>query len=223
MPSERRRCERSISSFGAWFMLALAAVFVAASAQSTKPISYPGLTEALRLGGLRADELVQFVQLRGVDFELNAEREAGLKAAGATPALIEVVRASRRGLGPARTIRDVRRIFVDKMPDELDKHIKAEIARQIRTLRVVTSRSQADAIMKGTVQDRGGTGATVTGGYLGMKNTATGAVSVLDARSGVEMWKSEAGDRTPIVGALSRGGPKKVAERLVSNLKKALE
>jgi hypothetical protein len=36
------------------------------------------------------------------------------------------------------------------------------------------------------------------------------------------MWASEAGDRSLMWGALARGGQRKVADRLVNNLKKAL-
>jgi hypothetical protein len=45
----------------------------------------------------------------------------------------------------------------------------------------------------------------------------------LDKEGKTLLWSDEAGDRSLWFGALKRGGQRKVADRLVSKLKKALE
>jgi hypothetical protein len=75
--------------------------------------------------------------------------------------------------------------------------------------------------MVGTGEHQSGTRAAVTGRFLGLHDTATGAVSLVDKERTVVLWSSEAGDRSIWWGSLKRGGPRKVADRLVNNLKKA--
>ena len=66
-------------------------------------------------------------------------------------------------------------------------------------------------------------GTKVTGGYLGMKDKAYGTASITDVNRSVLLWNSQAGDKTPIIGMMKHGGIKKVAERLVKDLRKAME
>ena len=56
-----------------------------------------------------------------------------------------------------------------------------------------------------------------------MHDTATGSVSVLDKEGKTVLWSSEAGDRSIWWGVMKRGGPRKVADRLVHNLKAAMK
>jgi len=51
---------------------------------------------------------------------------------------------------------------------------------------------------------------------------ATGTVSLLDKEGKVPLWSDEAGDRSLLFGALKRGGQRKVADRLLGKLKKAM-
>ena len=74
------------------------ALFVCpAGAQAPKPITKQGLIDALRIGGLTLQELIQFVRDRGVDFQVTPEIEAELRSAAAQRELIEAVRGSFRG------------------------------------------------------------------------------------------------------------------------------
>jgi len=68
---------------------------------STKPISQKGLTDALKIGGLKESELIDAIKTRGVDFQLTTQSEQGLRAAGATDGEIAAVRANYRGTGAA--------------------------------------------------------------------------------------------------------------------------
>jgi hypothetical protein len=122
-----------------------------------------------------------------------------------------------------RNLRAVRRLYVEKMQDQLDVHIRDEIRRQMPFLTVVASRAEADAIMRGAGEKDDDTASKVTGGYLGMKSAYKGAVTITDFDGANVLWAGEAGDARAFVGAFKKGGPQKVAERLVSNLRKALD
>jgi hypothetical protein len=87
---------------------------------------------------------------------------------------------------------------------------------------VVLNSSDADAILAGVGEQETGTGAKITGRYLGLHDVATGTVSLLDKEGKVILWSGEAGDRNMWVGPLARGGQRKVADRLVNKLKKAM-
>jgi tetratricopeptide (TPR) repeat protein len=77
------------------------------SAQAKKPITREGLVRAVRINGLSTAELVQQVQTRGVSFQMTADAEAELRAAGARPEIIAAARSHYRpavaGSGGRRT------------------------------------------------------------------------------------------------------------------------
>jgi len=124
----------------------------------------------------------------------------------------------------APSLRSIRRIYVDKMDNDLDQYIRAEIQKKFGgDLTVVLKPEAADAILAGVSEHQNGTRAAITGRYFGLHDTATGSVSLLDKSGTTVLWSSEAGDRSILFGSMKRGGPRKVADRLVSNLKKAME
>lgn len=126
--------------------------------------------------------------------------------------------------GATTPLRGVRRIYVDKMDNDLDQYIRAEIQKKFRgDVVVVLKPEAADAILAGVSENQNGTRATITGRYLGLHDTATGSVSLLDKTGTTVLWSAEAGDRSVLFGSMSRGGPRKVADRLISNLKKAMD
>jgi len=65
-------------------------------AQAKKPITREGLVNAVRINGLSTAELVQQVHARGVSFQMTADAEAELRAAGARPEVIEAARSNYR-------------------------------------------------------------------------------------------------------------------------------
>jgi hypothetical protein len=220
---------------------ALAVLFCAALLHAqAKPITFKGLLTSLNTHGLSNAELAQIVKSRGVDFELTPEMESELKAAGADANLIAAVRSSYRGTtsasdvppsseppaaqppasspppektkaggtatGPViASIRDVKKIFIEKMPNDLDEFIKDELSRQIpNRFLIVTRQEDADAVMRGTA------------------TTHKGSITITDLHGTVELWAGEAGDKGIFITKI-HGGEKKIAERLVSDLKKALQ
>ena len=115
-------------------------------------------------------------------------------------------------------------MFIVKMPNDLDHYISAEITKQFKgRIVVVLQKNDADVILRGTGEKKDGVGAAVTGRYLGLHDNATGSVSLVDRDETMVLWSAEAGDRSLMWGAMARGGPRKVASRLVSDLKKAIE
>jgi len=122
------------------------------------------------------------------------------------------------------SLKSIKKIYVDKMDNDLDQYIRAEIQKKFSgQILVVLKPELADAIMAGVSEHQSGTKAAVTGRWLGLHDTATGSVSLLDKSGDTVLWSSEAGDRSVLFGAMKRGGPRKVADRLVNNLKKAIE
>jgi hypothetical protein len=128
------------------------------------------------------------------------------------------------GYAQADGLKGIKKIFVDKMDNDLDQYIRAELTKQFKgKITVVLAAEDADAILAGVSEHQSGTKAVITGRYLGLHDTASGSVSLLDKEGKSILWSGEAGDRSILFGPLKRGGPRKVADRLVSELKKAIE
>jgi hypothetical protein len=120
-------------------------------------------------------------------------------------------------------LRSVRKIYIDKLPNDLDQYLRAEFFKQMKgSIQIVVEEKDADAILTGVSEEKTGTGAQITGRYLGLHDNATGSLSMLDKDRKAILWADEAGDRSLLFGVVKRGGERKVAERLVSKLKKAM-
>lgn len=122
--------------------------------------------------------------------------------------------------GSPESLGQVRRIYVARMPDNLDQYVRTEIYKQFKNkVSVVLDRRDADGILV----EPG------TGGGLLPHRFAAGPeprpsneimVSLLDRTGKVMLWSDEAGTRDELS---KRGGPHSVAEHLVHKLKKAIE
>jgi hypothetical protein len=123
----------------------------------------------------------------------------------------------------AEVLRSIRKIYIEKMPNDLDQYLRAEISKQFKgSVTVVLDKADADGILTGIDEERKGTGAQITGRYLGLHDNATGTISLIDKAEKNILWTDEAGDRSLVFGVMKRGGQRKVADRLVSKLKKAM-
>ena len=119
---------------------------------------------------------------------------------------------------------EIKTIYVEEMPNDLHTYIAAEIVKKFKgRLQLVNSKELADAILTGTGEHQEGTGAAITGRFLGLHDTASAAVMLLDKSEKHILWADEAGDRSIWWGALARGGPRKVASRLIKHLDKAIK
>ena len=119
------------------------------------------------------------------------------------------------------SLAQMRRIFIEPMANDLHQFIGAEIQRQLGSrVQVASSKDQADTIMKGT-GELSGAGA-ITGKVLGVKREQTAYVTITDITGASVLWSDEAGSRTVLMGIIKKGGPRKLAEHLVGDLRKAL-
>ena len=90
---------RSSRLFFVALVAALAATLFASAASTQagkKPITRKGLVEAVKINGLSTAEMIQFIQRRGVDFEMTADAEQELQQAGARPEVVEAARSNYR-------------------------------------------------------------------------------------------------------------------------------
>jgi hypothetical protein len=137
----------------------------------------------------------------------------GVPTAAATPRAVATV-----------PLGSIRRVYIDKMDNGLDQYIAAEITKQFKgRLTVVLDPANADVIMRGVNENHTGAARAITGRYLGLHDNASGSITLIDPGETVVLWASEAGDRSLMFGVMKRGGQRKVADRLVHNLKDAIE
>ncbi len=100
-------------------------------------------------------------------------------------------------------LKNVRRLYIDKMSDDLDSYLKAAISRHLSEFfTMVLDRSSADAILQGT--------------------GARGTVTMVDRSGKVVLWSGTANDKDTKFLNLRHGGEQEVAEKLAKQLKKAL-
>ena len=121
-------------------------------------------------------------------------------------------------------LKDIKKVYLEEMPNDLHTYIQAEMVKKFKGKIVpVLKVEDADAIMTGVGEHQKGVGAAVTGRYLGLHDTATGAINILCQYGDHLIWADEAGDRSLFFGVFMRGGPRKVASRLMKHLDKAVK
>lgn len=124
----------------------------------------------------------------------------------------------------AQGLKSIHKVYIEKMPNDLDQYLRAEIAKQFKgKLIVVLKKEDADGTITGVNEEQKGTGAKITGRYLGLHDTVNGTISLLDKTESNILWSDEAGDRNLFFGVLHRGGERKLADRLIGKLKRAME
>jgi hypothetical protein len=120
-------------------------------------------------------------------------------------------------------LKSIHKIYIDKLPNDLDQYLRAEFFKQMKgKVSIVLEEKDADGIVTGISEEEKGTGAKITGRYFGLHDIVTGSLSLLDKERKQILWSDEAGDRSLFFSVAHRGGERKVAERLVSKLKKAM-
>jgi hypothetical protein len=124
----------------------------------------------------------------------------------------------------APALKTIHKVYIEKMPNDLDQYLRAEVAKQFKgQLIVVLKKEDADGVITGVNEAEKGTAAKITGRYLGLHDTVNGTISLLDKTESNILWSDEAGDRNLFFGIAHRGGERKVADRLIGKLKKAIE
>jgi hypothetical protein len=104
----------------------------------------------------------------------------------------------------------VRKVFIDKMDNNLDQYLASEISQKFHgSLTVVLDREQADAILKGV--------------NITAQNTTRSTVELVDPSDRVVLWSGSAGDKSLMTLDMTHGGQQKIASHLIGQLKKAMQ
>jgi len=110
------------------------------------------------------------------------------------------------------------KIYIDKIGEDLDIYLKAEIVKKKIAIKIIGDKETADYIIQGTA-DQAEEARKWHEGWLTTEQDRNTAAIQLVNREGDFLWASEAGDRSIWWGALRRGGIRKVADRLANNIK----
>ena len=119
----------------------------------------------------------------------------------------------------AEKVPDGSKIFISEMEGKLDGFIAPEIIKQKLPVTVVLDEKNADFVLAGASIKADDKWYHVA---FGGKDKNEGNVRLLDERSKTMVWAGEAGDRSLWYGGFRRGGQRKVAERIVRQMKKDL-
>lgn len=105
---------------------------------------------------------------------------------------------------------NVRKIYIEKMADNLDQYLASSISKKFHgSVTVVLNKSEADAVMRGV--------------NIGAQSTTEATVQLVDPAGDEVLWSGTGGDRKLITLDIAHGGQAKIADRLVGELKKAMQ
>lgn len=122
-------------------------------------------------------------------------------------------------LGQTQSVPKGSKVFIAAMENGLDGFIAPELIKKKIPIVVVTDEAQADYVLSGASLKADDRWYNVV---FGGKDKNEGNVRLLDVKTKQMVWAGEAGDRSLWWGSLRRGGERKVAERIVEEMKKQL-
>lgn len=138
---------------------------------------------------------------------------------GRYPQLAIVLGFALAAIAHGQSIPKGSKVFIAPMQNGLDGFIAPEIIKRKVPIVMVTDEKQADYVLSGAslkADDKWYN--TVFGG----KDKNEGNVRLLEVKSKQMVWAGEAGDRSLWFGGFKRGGERKVADRIVEEMKKQL-
>ena len=107
-------------------------------------------------------------------------------------------------------VSNVRKIYIEKMADNLDQYLGSAISEKFHGgVVVVLDRHNADAILRGI--------------NIGAQTTQSATVQLVDPSEKQVLWSGTAGDRKMLALGLAHGGQQKLADSLIAQLKKAMQ
>ena len=105
---------------------------------------------------------------------------------------------------------NVRKIYIEKMDDNLDQYLGSSISKKFHgSVAVVLNKNEADAILRGV--------------NIGAQTTKEATVQLVDPAGSQVLWLGTGGDRKVLTLGIAHGGQEKIADRLIGELKKAME
>jgi hypothetical protein len=130
-----------------------------------------------------------------------------------------VICAAATWSAPGPKIAPGSKVFIAPMDGNLDGFIASEIIKKKLPLTIVTDEKDADYVLAGaSIKADDKWYHTIFGG----KDKNEGNVRLLSIKDKTLAWAGEAGDRSMWFGGWKRGGERKVADRIVRNMKKDL-
>jgi hypothetical protein len=135
--------------------------------------------------------------------------------------MVIVSLASAWALAQNATVPSGAAVFIEEMENDLDGYLRAEFVKKKLPLSVVLSRQDAHLVLTGASTAEANR-KWHEGWLTSEQDRTSGNVMVFDRATKKLLWAGEAGDRSLWWGSLARGGQRKVADRLASNLKKAI-
>jgi len=120
---------------------------------------------------------------------------------------------------PVQKVPDGSKVYIAPMENGLDGFIAAEVLKQKIPILIVTEETAADFVLTGASLKADDHWYNVV---FGGKDKNEGNVRLLDTKEKVLIWAGEAGDRSLWWGNLKRGGQRKVADRIIRQMKKDL-
>lgn len=115
------------------------------------------------------------------------------------------------------------KVFITPMDRNLDSFIVAEIQKQKLPVEVVLQQPHAQYILTGFSQITGSHWAEqVATSIFGGKDKYEASVKMVSADGTRLIWAGEAGDRSILFGAFRRGGQRKVASRIVKEMRQVI-
>ena len=105
---------------------------------------------------------------------------------------------------------NVRKIYIEKMPDNLDQYLASSISKKFHgSVTVVLQRNEADAILKGV--------------NIGAQTRTQATVQIVDPAERQVLWSGTSGDRNWKTLEIKHNGEEQVADHLIGELKKAMQ
>lgn len=130
------------------------------------------------------------------------------------------VAAARRSVS---SLADVREIYLEPMPGQLDDHLRAEIGERLGArMKVASSAAKADAVLKVSIEEMKGGSLSRAGRVFGLSDKTRVHASVVESQKGRVLWEERAGDRQVVTGLFKGDGMKRLAKRIVRSLEEDL-
>jgi hypothetical protein len=116
------------------------------------------------------------------------------------------------------------KIFITPMQNSLNEYIQAEIFRQKLPLEVVLKEKGSDYILTGSMVEKAGSEKWYhyLTGTAGTSDSAQGTISLIKRDGESVVWSTSKGDRSVFWGMLKKKGERKLAQRLVTDMKKII-
>src|ERR1700690_2545639 len=188
--------------------------------------------------GVGLDVVLLKMKQSRCSFDTPVNALGALKAAGARAEALHAVlsagTASPESIMPsgrgnsvdstaARAVRPGARVFIAPMEGGLDGFIPPEIRKQNVPITIVLDEKDADYILTGMSADAGSRWYDViAAGPLWGKDKFEANVRLISVQYRSLVWAGEAGDRSILLGQFRRGGERKIAERIVKEMRRDL-